>query len=182
MRQTIKREFDITLALIFYTLSQYFRLKKRVAIKCMKFQFESSLDALRLSRELKILMNSSHPNIVKLYEVVLPNTSASTSNFSLNFKGGHIHNIIDQLCEIHLVMEFVETDLYRIIGSDQYISEGHVKYFLKQIVLATAYLHNSGVIHRDIKPANILVVRRFGSFYLLRDFLLMFIFRMKIVH
>lgn len=49
---------------------------------------------------------------------------------------------------LYLVFDFMDTDLSRIIRSDQFMTKGHVQYILYQLLLGVKYLHTSNVIHR----------------------------------
>ena len=51
----------------------------------------------------------------------------------------------------------VDTDLYKLIMSPQYLTTEHIQTFLYQILVALKYIHSFSVIHRDLKPANILL-------------------------
>lgn len=61
------------------------------------------------------------------------------------------------LDDLYLVFEYVDTDLYKLLLSAQYLSTAHIQTFLYQILLGLKYIHSANVIHRDIKPANILL-------------------------
>jgi serine/threonine protein kinase len=83
----------------------------------------------------------------------------SSSNSSSSYKYGN-HNFIQiprNLGSIFLVFEYMDTDLSKIIKSNQYLSDEHVQYILYQVLDGIRYLHNHNIIHRDLKPANILV-------------------------
>jgi serine/threonine protein kinase len=91
--------------------------------------------------------------------VASPINGAATSVFGLGMgkrKGAtslrHLH-----LGHLYLIFDFVDTDLAKIIRSNQYMTQGHVQFILYQILLGIKYMHCANVIHRDVKPANILV-------------------------
>ena len=71
---------------------------KMVAIKKINKTFEHRLFAVRTLRELKILRNLKHDNILNIYSIVLPKDRES-------FK------------DIYIISELVEGDLYSIIKS-----------------------------------------------------------------
>lgn len=58
---------------------------------------------------------------------------------------------------LYIVSEGYETDLERIIQSNQSLTERHFSYFIYQLLRALKYIHSANVLHRDLKPSNILV-------------------------
>lgn len=109
-----------------------------VAIKKIANAFAELPDTKRLLRELCLLRQLVHPNLIRLYDVLRP----------------------ERLCyleDIYLVTDLMETDLHRVIHSTQTLTDEHVAHFMRQILRALAYLHSADILHRDLKPSNILV-------------------------
>jgi len=55
------------------------------------------------------------------------------------------------------VTEKMDTDLYKIIKTNQELSDEHYKFIMYQILRSLFFLHSANVIHRDIKPSNVLI-------------------------
>lgn len=109
-----------------------------VAIKKLS-KIEDIIDAKRVLREIKIMKNLTHENILGLLDVV------------------YIPHETETLGEVYLVMELMETDLNRVIRSKQELTEDHITYFTYQILRAFKFIHSANIIHRDLKPSNILL-------------------------
>ena len=109
----------------------------KVAIKKVENAFEDLVDAKRIYREIKLLRFFNHANIIKLYEILLPD-NPKTFN------------------DIYIVTELMETDLHKLLKS-QTISKEHACYFLYQIMRGLKYIHSANVLHRDLKPSNLLL-------------------------
>lgn len=111
---------------------------KGVAIKKLS-KIEDIIDAKRVLREIIIMKNLTHENILGLLNVVyIP-----------------IEN--ETLGDVYLVTELMETDLNRVIRSKQELSDEHIAYFTYQILRAFKFIHSANIIHRDLKPSNILL-------------------------
>eukprot|EP00599_Poterioochromonas_sp_BG-1_P002787 CAMPEP_0173142248 /NCGR_PEP_ID=MMETSP1105-20130129/5979_1 /TAXON_ID=2985 /ORGANISM="Ochromonas sp., Strain BG-1" /LENGTH=482 /DNA_ID=CAMNT_0014055611 /DNA_START=90 /DNA_END=1535 /DNA_ORIENTATION=- len=124
---------------------------KFVAIKQMKRIFDEPTDAKRAYREMHILRHLKHPSIVALLDVI----SSTIDESFLN--NANISRIPRSLGNIYLVFEFVDTDLSKILKSNQYLTQEHIQYILYQLIDGMRYIHQTNVIHRDLKPANVLV-------------------------
>ncbi|KAH7439527.1 hypothetical protein KP509_04G065700 [Ceratopteris richardii] len=106
-----------------------------VAVKKMKKKFYSWEECLNL-REVKSLQKLSHPNIIKLREVIRER---------------------DQL---YFIFEYMEYNMYQIMKDKQEpFSESKVRNWCHQVLLALAYMHDHGYFHRDLKPENLLITR-----------------------
>jgi mitogen-activated protein kinase 7 len=54
-------------------------------------------------------------------------------------------------------MEYIETDLDRILKSKSIFNENHIVKIVYNILCSMSFLHLCNINHRDIKPANILI-------------------------
>jgi len=113
-----------------------------VALKKVKMDNEKEGFPITAIREIKILKNLKHPNIVRLREIV-------TSR-------GHDHN--KQKGNVYMVFEYAEHDLAGLILNHRNrLEKPHVKSYLKQLLEGLHYLHKQKILHRDIKGANLLI-------------------------
>lgn len=111
-----------------------------VAIKCMKNVTEDIEQSKLVLRELKLLNHfRGHENIIGVRDVYSDVQSAT--HFS----------------SIFIVTHLMETDLSRVIRSNNHISQEHVCFFTYQILRGLKFLHSANVMHRDLKPQNLLV-------------------------
>ena len=106
---------------------------KYVAIKKFK-ETEDELVQKTMKRELKMLQQLKHPNIVEFQE-------------SFTHKGN-----------LFLVFEYCERNLLEVLEeSPDGLSPKLIKSFVFQMCKAIAYMHKNNMIHRDIKPENLLI-------------------------
>eukprot|EP00475_Leptophrys_vorax_P013940 TRINITY_DN2029_c0_g1_i1.p1 TRINITY_DN2029_c0_g1~~TRINITY_DN2029_c0_g1_i1.p1 ORF type:complete len:427 (-),score=101.41 TRINITY_DN2029_c0_g1_i1:788-2068(-) len=111
---------------------------QKVAIKKVKDVFMNVTDARRVLREVKLLRQLEHDNIVRLMDIIEPSD-------------------LDNYKDICLVMDFMQSDLKKVIYSDNELSEDHIAFIMYQVLCGLLHMHNSRVVHRDLKPGNILV-------------------------
>ncbi|TDH67375.1 hypothetical protein CCR75_001919 [Bremia lactucae] len=109
-----------------------------LAIKNIPNAFNDLIDAKRILREIRLMRHLNHPNLVNLLDLLRPPT-------------------LQEFNDVYIVTDLMETDLHRVIHSNQSISDDHVQYFLYQMLVAISYVHSAEVLHRDLKPSNILV-------------------------
>ncbi|XP_022248510.1 cyclin-dependent kinase 10-like [Limulus polyphemus] len=112
------------------------RTNEIVAMK--KVRMEREKDGVPVSglREINILLNLQHNNIVNLKEVVVGKS----------------------LDSIFLVMEYCEQDLASLLDNIQTpFSESQVKCIMLQLFNGLQYLHKSFIVHRDLKVSNLLL-------------------------
>jgi serine/threonine protein kinase len=58
-----------------------------------------------------------------------------------------------------MYLELMDSDLARIISSNQTLTEQHFQCFMKQILEGVRAMHQLGIFHRDLKPGNILLTK-----------------------
>ncbi len=110
----------------------------KVAIKRIPSAFDDLVDAKRILREVKMLHHFNHENIISLVDLIDPPPN---------------HPFDD----IYIVLDFMETDLHKIIYSKNKLTDDHIQYFLYQALRGLKYIHSAQVIHRDLKPSNLLL-------------------------
>ncbi|XP_069679877.1 cyclin-dependent kinase 7 isoform X2 [Periplaneta americana] len=102
-------------------------------------------------REIKLLQELKHPNIINLMDVF-----------------GHKSNV-------SLVFDFMDTDLEVIIKDNNIVlTPANIKAYMLMTLQGLEYLHINWILHRDLKPNNLLVnnngVLKIGDFGLAKFF------------
>ena len=98
-------------------------------------------DLEKFEREINILINSDHPNIIKIYEVF--ESQRSLYIVMEECKGGELFDRI---------IEHIE--------SKKMYSEKDAAEMIRQVMSAVEYCHNNGICHRDLKPENLLYLNK----------------------
>lgn len=120
-----------------------------VAIKVLKEELASDADiVMRFLRERSVLLRLTHPNIVRVRDLVVEG---------------------DLLA---LVMDLIDgPDLHRYLRENGPFSPVAASLLTAQIADALAASHADGVVHRDLKPANVLLKQDAGQMHpMLTDF------------
>lgn len=93
-----------------------------------------------LPRELEILKNINHPNIIQ------------------------IHSIFQRKNKIYIFMQNADNgDLNQYVLKSGPLKEPNARFWFYQIATAIRYLHSIGVVHRDLKCENILLSRHMNA-------------------
>ena len=93
--------------------------QRKVAIKRIT-PFDHSMFCLRTLREIKLLRHFHHENIISILDILRPPS-------------------IDDFKEVYLVQELMETDLHRVIRTQE-LSDDHCQYFIYQVGLPSMNL------------------------------------------
>lgn len=110
-----------------------------VALKKMRMEREKDGLPLSAVREITLLLDCNHENVVAIKEVVVGRSLES----------------------VFLVMEYCEQDLASILDNmPSPFTEAQVKCIMLQVFKGLAYLHKNFYIHRDLKVSNLLMTDR----------------------
>ena len=125
--------------------------KKYVALKKIRLENEDEGMPSTAIREISILKQLNHPNIVNLLDLI------------------HGEK------KLYLVFEYLNHDLKKYLNLNNGPLEPQiVKSYLYQILLAIKYCHSKRILHRDLKPQNLLIdkngIIKVGDFGLARAF------------
>eukprot|EP01028_Stygiella_incarcerata_P010920 TRINITY_DN592_c1_g1_i3.p1 TRINITY_DN592_c1_g1~~TRINITY_DN592_c1_g1_i3.p1 ORF type:complete len:319 (-),score=82.14 TRINITY_DN592_c1_g1_i3:1718-2674(-) len=122
-----------------------------VALKRIRLESEEEGVPCTAIREISLLKELRHPNIVRLYDVI------------------HTDR------KLTLVFEYLEKDLKRYMDeNDGPLDMMTIKSFLYQLIRSVEFCHSHNVLHRDLKPQNLLISSegelKLGDFGLARAF------------
>ncbi|PWA30532.1 hypothetical protein CCH79_00015265 [Gambusia affinis] len=90
-----------------------------------------------IEREVDILQEIQHPNIVEL------------------------HDVYENRTDVVLILELVSGgELFDFLAQKESLCEEEATQFIKQILDGVQYLHSKGIAHFDLKPENIMLLDR----------------------
>lgn len=108
-----------------------------VAMKKIRLESEEEGVPSTAIREISLLKELQHPNIVSLQDVIM------------------------QENRLYLIFEFLTMDLKKYLDAaippDDMMSENLVKSYCYQLLQAILFCHQRRVLHRDLKPQNLLI-------------------------
>merc|ERR1712146_722098 len=111
-----------------------------MALKQIKLRQTQSGFPITSLRELALLLELKHENVVQAHEIVV--------------RDGNIQ-------EVYMVMEYCEHDFSAILKIKRQLNKpfiaSEVKCLMKQLLSGFEYMHSNWILHRDLKPSNILL-------------------------
>ena len=137
-------------ATIYHGIEKHLAIE--VAIKRIHVNDVHKLSPI-ISKEIDIMKELKHPNIIKMYEVI----------YETDFDN------------INIIMEYAPMgSLHDYLKKNKNISEITSKYFMRQIANGLKYLLSKNIMHRDLKPHNILMfennILKIADFGLAKNF------------
>ncbi|MEO8131691.1 MAG: serine/threonine-protein kinase, partial [Bryobacteraceae bacterium] len=120
-----------------YLAEQLEPIRRRVALKVVKFGMDTAQVLARFNNERQALAMMDHPNIAQIFD------AGATARGRPYF-----------------VMEYIEgTPITHYCDSTWMTTEERLELFLA-VCRAVQHAHQKGVIHRDLKPSNVLVMEQ----------------------
>jgi cyclin-dependent kinase len=109
------------------------------ALKTIRLEAEDEGIPSTAIREISLLKELQHPNIVRL------------------------HDVLHTERKLTLVFEFLDKDLKKVLDEKegQGLEAGMTRSFLAQLLKGIAHCHHHRILHRDLKPQNLLINNAF---------------------
>ncbi|XP_033823687.1 death-associated protein kinase 2 isoform X2 [Periophthalmus magnuspinnatus] len=109
----------------------------KVIKKCLSRVSRRGVKAEEIQREVSILQELQHPNIIS------------------------VHDVYESRTEVVLILELVSGgELFDFLAQKESLSEEEATQFIKQILEGVRYLHSKNIAHFDLKPENIMLLDR----------------------
>lgn len=118
------------------------RTGRIVALKKILVHNEKDGFPITALREIKLLKMLSHPNVLKLEEMVVERRTAETGRRTW----------------MHMVTPYMDHDLSGLLENPAVrFTEPQIKCYMLQLLEGVRYLHANKILHRDMKAANLLI-------------------------
>src|SRR6266516_297704 len=157
---------------VVYMAEQEEPVRRRVALKVIKLGMDTRQVIARFEAERQALALMDHPNIAKIYDAGVTQTTlapplshpmgegapgAGAGGFPLPSDGRGVRGEGFSAGRPYFVMELVRgIKITDYCDQNNLSTEDRLKLFT-QVCQAIQHAHQKGIIHRDIKPSNILV-------------------------
>lgn len=109
----------------------------KVAVKRIPLFEYDSLVCMRALREIKLLCELQHENLVETFDIQFAKSEES-------------------LTHVYIIQRLMPTDLSRVVRNVSLTNE-HVRYITHQLLSGVHAIHSKNIIHRDLKPSNVLI-------------------------
>ena len=114
-----------------------------VAMKKILMHNEKDGFPVTAVREIKLLKQLDHINILKLVEMAIERPKSTSTNKKTSF---------------FMVTPYMDHDLSGLLENPSvHFTEPQIKCYMKQLLEGCAYLHENKILHRDMKAANLLI-------------------------
>jgi len=125
--------------LYFYAILTHFLQTTGQVVALKQIRLESDEEGVPSTtiREITILKELNHPNVVRLFDVV------------------------HEVKRLTLVFEYLDQDLKKYMDDHGgAVSPELMKSFLYQLLKGIAFVHDKRILHRDLKPQNLLISKK----------------------
>lgn len=113
-----------------------------VALKKIRMDSEREGFPITAIREIKLLSHLSHPNVIRLREIVR----------------SQVHAVNQMKGSIYMVCDYMDHDLTGLMERRNYkFTIPQIKCYMKQLLSGLTYCHSCKVLHRDLKASNLLI-------------------------